>query len=104
LLIKSTTQHTPDGEKGWFKLASATGKKEFSIMLIAGPLASILGVVFGLSLMRWSRFPSTKQMGLLMALISSFVMSQYYLRGFSRMGGDEYMVETCEQEVFLSLF
>ena len=87
-----TETTSPDGEKGWFKLGSAPGKKEFSIMLIAGPLASILGVVFGLSLMLWSRFPSTKQMGLLMALISSFVMSQYYLRGFSRMGGDEYFL------------
>jgi len=87
-----TETTSPDGEKGWFKLGSAPGKKEFSIMLIAGPLASILGVVFGLCLMRRSRFPSTKQIGLMMALISSFVMSQYYLRGFSRMGGDEYFL------------
>ena len=82
----------PDGEKGWLRLASSPNKTEESIMLAAGPLAELLGVVFGLSLMRWNRNSATKQMGLVLALIGSLLMSQYYLRGFSRMGGDEYFL------------
>jgi hypothetical protein len=61
-------------------------------MLSAGPLASVLGVIFGLSLMRWNRIPATKQIGLEMSLVGSLIMSQYYLRGFSRMSGDEYFL------------
>jgi hypothetical protein len=83
---------SPDGEQGWLRLASSLNKTEFSIMLTAGPFASIVGVVLGLVLMRWNRIPSTKQIGLVMALIGSLLMSQYYLRGFSRMGGDEYFL------------
>ncbi len=83
---------SPDGEKGWMRLTSSLTKKEFNFVLIAGPLASVLGVVFGLILMRWSRVPATKQIGLVMALIGSLMMSQYYLRGFSRMSGDEYFL------------
>jgi hypothetical protein len=82
----------PSGERGWLRLTSAPGKMEFAIMLIAGPLVSILGVVFGLCLTHWNRNPVTKQMGLVLALIGSLIMSQYYLRGFSRMGGDEYFL------------
>ena len=79
----------PDGEKGWLRLGSSPSKTEWIIMLAAGPLASLLGVVFGLSLMRWNRNPATKQMGLVLALIGSLIMSQYYLRGS---GGDEYFL------------
>ena len=82
----------PDGEKGWLRLGSSPSKTEEIITLAAGPLAGLLGVVFGLSLMRWNRNPATKQMGLVLALITSILMSQYYLRGFSRMGGDEYFL------------
>jgi hypothetical protein len=82
----------PDGEKVWFRLASSLSKNEYDIMLIAGPLASVFGVIFGLSLMRWNRNPATKQIGLVIALIGSLLMSQYYLRGFSRKGGDEYFL------------
>jgi hypothetical protein len=82
----------PDGEKGWLRLTSSLSKNEFNVMLAAGPLASIFGVLFGLSLMRWNRNSATKQIGLVMALIGSLLMSQYYLRGFSRMGGDEYFL------------
>jgi len=86
------TTIAPDGGEGWLRLASSLGTNEFIIMLFVGPLASILGVVLGLSLMHWNRVPATKQMGLVMALIGSLIMSQYYLRGFSRMGGDEYFL------------
>jgi hypothetical protein len=87
-----TTTIAPDGEKGWLRLASSPGKIEYIIMLVAGPFASVLLVVFGLSLAGWNRNPFTKQMGLVLALICSLVMSQYYLRGFNRTGGDEYFL------------
>jgi hypothetical protein len=82
----------PNGEKGWLRLASSPSKTVESIMLAAGPLAELLGVILGLSLMRWNRNRVTKQMGLVLALIGSLLMSQYYLRSFSRMGGDEYFL------------
>ena len=82
----------PDGARGWERFASAPSKTEDILGLIAGPLASLLGVVLGLSLMRFNRNPTLKQMGLVLALITSFIMSQYYLRGFSRTGGDEYFL------------
>jgi hypothetical protein len=81
-----------DGEKGWLRLTSSLTKTEFDFVLIAGPVASVPGVVLGLILMRWNRVPATKQIGLVMALTGSLIMSQYYLRGFSRMGGDEYFL------------
>ncbi len=84
----------PDGEKGWLRLASSPTKTEDIMMEAAGPLASLLGVVFGLSLMRLNRNLVMKQIGLILALIISIIMSQYYLRGFSRMAGDEYFLAT----------
>jgi hypothetical protein len=86
------TTIAPNGERGWLHLTSSPSKNEESIMLAAGPLAELLGVVFGLILMRWNRNLATKQMGLVLALIGSLLMSQYYLRGFSRTGGDEYFL------------
>lgn len=83
---------SPDGETGWLRLGSTPNSTEYIIMLAAGPLASVLGVVCGLSLMHWNRNRTTRQMGLALALIGSFIMSQYYLRGFHRMGGDEYFL------------
>jgi hypothetical protein len=83
---------SPGGEKGWLRLASSLSTNEFIFMLAAGPFASVLGVVLGLSLLRWNHIPATKQLALILTLISSFMMSQYYLRGFSRAGGDEYFL------------
>lgn len=83
---------SPGGEKGWLHLTSALTKNEFNVMLPAGPLASLLGVISGLIIMRRSRNIVAKQMGLVLALIGSLLMSQYYLRGFSRTGGDEYFL------------
>jgi hypothetical protein len=82
----------PNGEKGWLRLAFAPTRTEEIIMIAAGPLTSLLGVIFGLGLMRFYRNLAAKLMGLVLALIISIVMSQYYLRGFSRMGGDEYFL------------
>jgi ABC-type glucose/galactose transport system permease subunit len=61
-------------------------------MNAAGPLASLLGVIFGLFLVRFNRKPAAKQMGLVLALIISIIMSLYYLRSFSRTSGDEYFL------------
>jgi len=74
------------------RLSSSLSINEFNIMLVAGPVASILGAILGLSLMYWNSVPITRQMGLIMSLTGSFIMSMYYLRGFSRMGGDEYFL------------
>ena len=84
----------PDGTPGWWRLQSAPSKTENIIGLTAGPLASVLSVIFGLSLTltRLKISPFTKQAGLVLALITSLLMSQYYLRGFSRVGGDEYFI------------
>jgi hypothetical protein len=83
---------SPDGEKGWMRLSSALSSNELSFVLVAGPIASILAVFFGLFLIHCNCTPATKQIGLVMSLIGSLIMSQYYLRGFSRMGGDEYFL------------
>ena len=87
-----TETTAPDGEKGWLRMSSASGKTEFNIMLVAGPLASLFGVVLALSLSRWNRNRAIRQMALMMALLSSLIMSVYYLRGFNRLGGDEYFL------------
>ena len=83
---------SPDGEKGWEMLASQPGRNGQMLMEIGGPLASVLGVILGLSLMRFNRNPIVKQVGLVMALIITLVMGFYYLRGFTRPNGDEYFL------------
>jgi hypothetical protein len=82
----------PDGTPGWERMTSAPSKNEAIAMNAAGPLASLLGVIFGLCLVRFSRNPIVKQVGLVLALIISIIMSLYYLRGFSRTSGDEYFL------------
>src|SRR6266545_1339890 len=61
----------PGGDKGWLRLTSSPSKTEEIMMNAAGPLASLLGVVFGLCLARFQRNPVMKQMGLVLALIIS---------------------------------
>jgi hypothetical protein len=82
----------PNGENGWLHLTSAPGKIEESIMLAAGPLVSLLGVLFGLYLIRRSSNSASKQMGLMLAMIGSITMSQHYMRGFSGTSGDEFFL------------
>jgi len=82
----------PDGTHGWERLTSAPSKTEAILMNAAGPLASLLGVIFGLCLLRLSRNPAAKQIGVVLALIIAIIMSLYYLRGFNRSGGDEYFI------------
>jgi len=83
---------SPDGERGWLRLTAAPSKTEDIIGLAAGPLASLVAVVFGLIMGRLSRNQFTRRVGLVLALLGSLLMSQYYLRGFSRHGGDEYFL------------
>ena len=82
----------PDGGKGWEMLASEPGRNGMILMEIGGPLASVLGVILGLSLMCFSRNPIQKQMGLVLAMIITLIMGFYYLRGFNRPNGDEYFL------------
>jgi hypothetical protein len=86
------TTIAPNGDKGWLRLRSSPSKAEEIVALFAGPLASLLGVIFGLSLLRFNRNSAAKQMGLVLALLVSLLLGQYYLRGFSRMGGDEFFL------------
>jgi hypothetical protein len=82
----------PDGTRGWERFSAPPAKTENIIGLMAGPLASLLGVLLGLGLMRFNRNPATQQVGLVLALIVSLLMSLYYLRSFSRASGDEYFL------------
>ncbi len=82
---------SPDGEQSWLRLSSLPSKgAEEAIGAAAGPLASLLGVILGLFLAHRSRQVATRQMGLMLALLGSFVMTLYYLRSPLRVGGDEY--------------
>jgi hypothetical protein len=83
----------PDGVEGWVHLASTPSKTEETVMNAAGPLGMLLGIIAALGMARLGRSAITKQMGLLFALIGSFVFSQYYLRNLFRSGnGDEYFI------------
>ena len=80
----------PDGEQGWLHLTSTPGSKAEAVMaLAAGPVVSLLSVVGGLWRARLGKRAETRQIGLLLALIGSFVASMYYIRSPLRSGGDE---------------
>jgi len=79
------------GEQGWLRLASPVNSKLEELgAAAAGPLASLLAAVLGLFLLRQSKETATKLLGLMLSLVTSFVMSFYYLRSPLRAGGDEY--------------
>jgi hypothetical protein len=59
-----------------------------------GPLASLMGVVFGLGLVRLRKDTATRQIGSVLVLTISLPMIQYYLRGPWRHTGDEYFIAT----------
>jgi hypothetical protein len=82
----------PDGSTGWLRMGIAPGKTIESVMLSAGPLASLLITIIGLCLMRWNSNPSIKKAGLMIGLITSITMGQHYMRSFSQAGGDEYFL------------
>jgi len=80
-----------DGQKGWLRLSSpANSKLEELLEAAGGPLASLMAAILGLLLLRQSRELATRQAGLMLSLVSSLVMSLYYLRSPFRVGGDEY--------------
>jgi len=83
---------SPNGEKGWERMASKPGRTGMILMEIGGPLASVVGVILGLSLMRFNRNLVLKQIGLVLAIVITLVMGFYYLRGFTRESGDEYFL------------
>lgn len=83
---------TPDGESGWIRMASTPSQTENVFGLFAGPLASLLGVIFGLVLVSLKKNPATKQIGLALVLTISLPMIQYYLRSPWRNTGDEYFI------------
>ncbi|MEX2160898.1 MAG: hypothetical protein WD751_03195 [Anaerolineales bacterium] len=82
---------SPDGDQGWLRLASAPDSTfELFISSAAGPLASLLIAVLGLLLSKRSRRPVAKYITLGLSLVTSFVMTTYYLRSPLHTGGDEY--------------
>jgi hypothetical protein len=79
----------PDGSKGWMKLSSDPGKAVMALDNFAGPLASLVSVIAGLMLYRLARKPALRISGLILALITAFLMTFYYARSGMRSGGDE---------------
>ena len=85
------TMTTPEGVQGWLRLSSLTeSSTEEFIASAAGPIASLLGVIFGLLIYRSTNEPATKYVGLQFALLGAVIMSMYYLRSPMRSSGDEY--------------
>lgn len=84
--IESTA---PDGSRGWLKMASKPAKLIDEIGTAAGPLASLFSTIAGWLIFRYGRKPATRSMGLLLAIITSFMMGGYYARSGMRAGGDE---------------
>lgn len=81
----------PGGEHNWLRLGSApTSQTEDGFESAAGPIASLVGVLVGLSAWRWGQQAFSRQAGLMFALAGSFVMSAYYARSGMRTGGDEF--------------
>lgn len=80
-----------DGAQYWLRLASLPNSKTEELLAnIAGPLASLLGVIFGLALARLGRDQITKRFALVFALSGALAESLYYLRSPLRSGGDEF--------------
>ncbi len=81
----------PDGGTGWLRLGTLPDSKiEKAVAAVAGPIASLLGVVFGLWIAYKSDRFTFKYTGLMLALVISFSMALYYLRSPLRSIGDEY--------------
>ncbi|MBL8062650.1 MAG: hypothetical protein JNK32_06500 [Anaerolineales bacterium] len=83
---------TPNGKSGWIRMSSAPSQTEHVFGLLAGPLASLFGIILGLALVRFRKETSIKQIGVVLVLTISLPMVQYYLRSPWRHTGDEYFV------------
>lgn len=81
--------HAADGNIGWLRLSRyPQGSLNQAIFSAAGPIAGILGAIFGL----WMAYKKNSQIGLMFSLVSSFSASLYYLRNPLRPYGDEYEI------------
>jgi len=81
----------PDGTKGWMKLSSDPGKTVAALDDAAGPLASLLSVIAGLLLYRFSKRPALRVSTLILALITALLMSFYYARSGTRIGDEGFL-------------
>lgn len=79
----------PDGEKGWLKLSSAPSGTVEAMDDAAGPLMSLFSVAAGLIIYRSGKKPALRLSGLILTLVTSLLMTFYYARSGSRIGGDE---------------
>ena len=78
------------GEPGWLRISSAlVSPLEEGLAAAGGPMASVLGVVFGLVLARRSRNEAYKAIGVGLVLTTAVAMVLYYVRSPWRNGGDE---------------
>jgi hypothetical protein len=79
-------QHV-NGEIGWLRLSHyPQGNLNQAIFAAAGPIAGVMGAIFGL----WLAYHKNSQSGLMFSLVSSLSASLYYLRNPLRPYGDEY--------------
>jgi len=85
------TLTAPDGTKGWMKLSSDPGKTVTALDDAAGPLASLLSVIAGLLLYRFSKKPVLRVSGLVLALITALLMTFYYARSGTRIGDEGFL-------------
>jgi hypothetical protein len=81
----------PDGEKGWLKLSSAPSKVVEAVNDAAGPLASLVSVIAGLLLYRFSKRTPVRVSGLILAIITSLLMTFYYARSGSHIGDEDFL-------------
>lgn len=81
----------PDGTKGWMKLSSDPGTTVAALDDFAGPLASLLSVIAGLLLYRFSKKPALRVNGLILALITALLMVFYYARSGSHIGDEGFL-------------
>jgi hypothetical protein len=79
----------PDGERGWLKLSSTPSKVVKAVDDAAGPLASLASVIAGLFVYRFGRKPAVRVSGLVLTIITGLLMTFYYARSGTRIGGDE---------------
>ena len=79
----------PDGAKGWMKLSPAPGKTLGALDDAAGPVVSLVSVIVGLFLYHFGRKPALRICGLILDLITALLMTFYYARSGTRIGGDE---------------
>jgi hypothetical protein len=81
--------NAPDGERGWLKLSSTPSKVVKAVDDAAGPLASLVSVIAGLFLCRFGKKPAVRVSGLMLTIITGLLMTFYYARSGTRIGGDE---------------